>query len=83
MESQVPRGHRGSRVSESKRTSIRKEWCTKSTGSKGLGTGGGARQSSLRQDRGHIQKAEGAKKHPVKVRIQKQEARGQEPEPYE
>lgn len=43
---------------------------------------GGAKQSSLRQWRGNVQKAEG-KKHPVEVRIQKQEARCQEPEPYE
>lgn len=75
-------GHGGSRVSESRRTSVRKEWCTKSTGSRGLRRGGGVRQSSLRQERENVQKAEG-KKRPVKVRIQKQEARGQEPEPYE
>lgn len=54
----------------------------KSTGSRGLRRGGRARQSSLRQWRGNVQKAE-EKKHPVEVRIQKQEARCQEPEPYE
>lgn len=74
------RGHGGSRVSDSRKTSIRKEWYVKFTGSRGLRRRGGARQCSLRQQRGSVQKAEG-KKHLVKVRIQKQEARGQEPEP--
>lgn len=53
------RGHGGSTVSENRRPSIRQERDAKSTGSRGFRRTGGAKQSSLRQERRNVQKAEG------------------------